>query len=84
MVVQIQPEDWFTLLDNSQKTMDIKPNDIGSAQFKIKPLKLGNSNPVKITARSPQSADAVVKTLIVEAEGVAKEIVDNIVLPAAK
>ncbi len=84
VVVQIQPDSWFDLLDDSQKTINIEPNDIGSAQFKIKPKKLGNANAVKITARSPQAADAVIKTLIVEAEGVAKEEVDNIALSNGK
>ena len=71
-MVQIQNDDWFDLLDDSQKTVNIEANDIGSAKFKIKPNRLGNANEVKITARSPQAADAVIKTLIIEAEGVAR------------
>jgi CD109 antigen len=80
VVVQIEKEDWFDLLDDVQKTVEIKANDIGSVKFKIKPVKLGNASEIKVTARSKQSADAVVKTLIIEAEGVAKEIVDNVTL----
>ena len=81
VVVQIDNADWFDLLDESQKTVDIAPNDVGSVQFQIKPTKLGVSE-LKITARSNQAADAVVKTLIVEPEGVAREDVQNLVLSA--
>jgi CD109 antigen len=37
---------------------------------------------MKITARSNQAADAVVKTLIVAPEGVAREVIENLVLSA--
>jgi CD109 antigen len=84
VTVEIQKENWFDLLDNSQKTIDIKANEIGSAKFRIRPALLGNAHPVKITARSTQAADAVVKTLIVEPEGVARETVDNITLANGK
>jgi CD109 antigen len=77
--VQIQPEAWFDLLDKADASIEIKANDIGSAQFKIRPKLLGTKE-LKITARSPQSADAVIKTLIIEPEGVAKEITDNLSL----
>ena len=79
VLVQIQEEDWFELLDKPAKTIEIEPNDIGGAEFRIGIKKLG-VNGVKVTARSKQAADAVIKTLIVEAEGVARELVDNLVL----
>ncbi|HEX9896646.1 MAG TPA: alpha-2-macroglobulin family protein [Dehalococcoidales bacterium] len=77
--VEIEDSDWFELLDETTKTIEIGANDIGSAQFKIKPNKLGIKD-VKITARSSKAADAVIKTIIVEPEGVARELVDNITL----
>jgi CD109 antigen len=79
VVVQIEKADWFGLLDESEKTVDIKPNDIGGVEFKIKPTKLG-INGVKITARSPQAADAVIKTLVIEPGGVSREMVENVLL----
>ncbi len=79
VLLQIQEEDWFELLNKPEKTIEIEPNDIGGAEFKIRTKKLG-INGVKVTARSKQAADAVIKTLIVEAEGVARELVDNLVL----
>jgi CD109 antigen len=80
--VDIEKADWFDLLDQSTKTLDIAANDIGAAQFKIRPNKIGAALEVKITARSTKAADAVIKTIIVEPEGVAREIVDNLALSA--
>jgi CD109 antigen len=79
VLVQIQQEDWFKLLDASEQSVEIAASDIGSAEFRIRPVKLG-TNSVKVTARSRQAADAVVKELIIEAEGVYRELVDNLIL----
>ncbi len=77
--VQIDPADWFDLLDDAQKSISIAGNDTGGASFKIRPGKLG-TGALKIMARSTEAADAVIKTIIVDPEGVPREIVDNIVL----
>jgi CD109 antigen len=77
--VDIEKSDWFELLDDSTKTITVAANDIGGVQFKIRPTNIGTKD-VKITARSPQAADAVIKTTIIEPEGVAREIVDNLTL----
>ena len=77
--VEIESAGWFDLLDRSQKMVTVKANDIGSVAFLIRPEALGN-NDIKITARSPQKADAVIKPLLVEAEGVSHEVVSNLVL----
>jgi CD109 antigen len=81
--IQIESADWFQLLDESAKSITLAANEIGSAEFKIKPVQLG-TNGVKISARSPQAADAVIKTVIVEAEGVPQEMVDNLSLSNGK
>jgi CD109 antigen len=75
--LEVESSDWFSLLDNQVKKININANDIGSVSFKIRPNKLGNSNQIKISARSPQYADAVIKTLIVEPSGIARESVMN-------
>jgi CD109 antigen len=77
--VDIEASDWFELLDSPTQTISIPANDIGSAQFMIRPVSLG-INDVKVSARSAESADAVVKTIIIEPEGVPREIIDNITL----
>lgn len=79
--VEIEEKDWFDLLDSSEKSVEIGPNDIGGVEFKISPREIG-VNQVKITARSKQAADAAIKTVIVEPEGVAREVVENLTLSA--
>jgi CD109 antigen len=79
VLVTIQEEDWFDLLDEPAKTIEIGANDIGGVSFKISPKKLG-VNQLKITAQSSQAADAVIKTLIIEPEGVSRELVENLIL----
>ncbi len=80
--LDIEKAGWFDLLDQPTNTIEIGPNDIGGAQFIIRPTKTGTANEVKISARSPQAADAAIKTIIIEPEGVAREILDNIALAA--
>ena len=74
--VEIEGAEWFDLLDEPLKSITIDANDIGGADFMIRPKGLG-SNPIKITARSTEAADAVIKELLVEPEGVEEEIVEN-------
>ncbi len=80
-VVEIEKADWFDLLDQPSQSVQVGPNDLGSASFTIRPKRLG-TNKLKVTARSRSSADGVVKELIVEPEGVAREEVDNLVISA--
>ena len=75
--VEIEDADWFDLLDNSAKTVEIGASDVGGTEFIIRPNRLG-INELKITARSNQAADAMIKTIIIEPEGVAREYVDNL------
>jgi CD109 antigen len=79
VLVQLEKAPWFDLLDASEEMVEIKANDIGSASFRIRPTALG-ANSVKISARSSKAADAVVKSIIVNPEGVAREIVENLAL----
>ena len=77
--VELEKADWFDLLDDGSKTATVGPNDVGGVSFKIRPRQLG-TNKLKITARSASAADAVVKELLIEPEGVQRETVDNIIL----
>jgi CD109 antigen len=79
--VELEQAGWFEMLDTSVQHITIAPNDIGGAQFKIRLTKLG-VNQLKVTARSGQAADAVIKDMIVAAEGVSREMVDNLVASA--
>ena len=77
--VEIEEADWFDLLDQPLKSVTIEANDVGGAEFMIRPKGLGG-NSVKVTARSTEAADAVIKDLLVEPEGIEVEIVDNYVI----
>ncbi len=79
--VEIERAEWFELRDDATKVITIPAGDIGGASFDIRPNSLG-SQKVKITARSTQAADAVIKDIIVEPEGVQREEVTNLVLSA--
>jgi CD109 antigen len=79
--VDIEVADWFNLMDQSTKTLEIGPNDIGGTQFMISPKQLGQ-NGVRITARSTEAADAVIKNIIIEPEGVSREMIENLILTA--
>ncbi|HEY41848.1 MAG TPA: alpha-2-macroglobulin [Dehalococcoidia bacterium] len=81
VLVEIEDAGWFDLLDNASQTVEIDANDIGSASFMMRPTELGISS-VQITARSTEAADAVIKTLIIEPEGVAREVVSNLNISA--
>jgi CD109 antigen len=80
-VVELERADWFRLSGEATQTVRIGPNDLGAVTFTIQPAELG-TNKLKVTARSRLSADAIVKELIVEPEGVAREEVENLVLSA--
>lgn len=77
--VDIEAEPWFELLDDSEKSVTIAPNDTGGVEFMIRTTGVGTQT-VKVTARSTEAADAVIKSMIVEPEGVQREYVENGVL----
>ena len=79
--VELHSSEGFDLLDESAKTVMLDPNDVGGVEFRIRPTGLG-ALPLKVSARSLEASDAVIKELLVEPEGVAREIVDNQVLSA--
>ena len=81
--VEIEEADWFELLDDATTTVTVAGGDIGSAEFTIRPKTIGTQL-VKVTARSSEAADAVIKSMIVEPEGVSRETVENVVLPAGQ
>jgi len=79
--VEIEKAGWFQLKDAPIKTVNLGANDIGGVRFTISPRELGN-NSLKISARSTEAADAIIKKLIIEPEGVQRELVENLVLNA--
>jgi CD109 antigen len=81
VLVRIEEAGWFELLDDSAESVTVDANDVGSVEFMIKPNGLG-FNDIKITAQSAEAADAVIKSLLVQPEGVPREFVENLVISA--
>ena len=79
--VELDEADGFDLLDNTTKSVEVGPNNVGGLEFKIRLTELGIL-PLKVTARSSGSADAVIKDLLVEPEGVRHETVENRIISA--
>jgi CD109 antigen len=77
--VELDEAPWFTLLENRTKTVTVDASNVGAASFMIRPTGIGVGQ-LKVTARSSATADAVLKDLIVDPEGVAREVVENVVV----
>jgi CD109 antigen len=71
--------DWFDIIGDDVQTVTVDANGVGYASFTISPTKVGKQI-VEITGQTTERADAVRKDIIVEAEGVTREIIDNGVL----
>jgi CD109 antigen len=69
------------LLEAPEQRLRVEANSVGAASFRIRPAELGVRT-LKVIARGRSAADALVKELLVEPEGVAREEVENFVLPA--
>ena len=81
--VELEKSESFELLDAATKTIMVDPSDVGGLAFNIRLTELG-SVPLKVTARSRESADAVIKDLLVEPEGVRHETVENRIVAAGE
>ena len=79
--VELESSGGFELLDDSAKTVTVGPNDVAGVEFRIRLTEIGTL-PLKVSARSTEAADAVIKELLVEPEGVFREVVENFVLEA--
>ena len=79
--VEMEAAAWFESVGALSDTVAVGPNDVGGAQFTIRPRSLGMQQ-IKVTARSADSADAVIKEIIIVPEGIEREIAQNAVLSA--
>jgi CD109 antigen len=79
--VELERGDWFDLLDTPTVTVSVEPKAVGAAVFTIQPNLLGVRK-LKVTARGSTLADAIIKEIIIEPEGVQRETVENAVLTA--
>ena len=77
--VELSPSDGYELLDSPQRSVTVGPNDIGGAEFRIRLTDVGKMD-LEVSARSTEAADAVIREMLVEPEGVPEELVENLVL----
>ena len=78
-LVELESSDDFELMDDPIKTVAIAAGDLGGAEFDIRLTSLG-AVPLRVAARGANFADAVVKEILVEPEGVRRELVENMIL----
>ena len=81
--MELDESESYELLDAATKTIMVDPSDVGGLEFNIRLTELG-SVPLKVTARSRESADAVIRDLLVEPEGVRHETVENRIVSAGE
>ena len=79
--VELAGSDDYMLLDEAEKSVTVGGSDVGGVEFSVRMTELGNV-PIEVTARSADAADAVIKPIIVEPEGVKHEFVENVILSA--
>ena len=51
MTVNVESEDWFELLDESERTLDLAPGAVESVGFRIRFIKVGNQE-LQVSAHS--------------------------------
>jgi uncharacterized protein YfaS (alpha-2-macroglobulin family) len=66
--LELEQADWFELLDDRVKTMEIGANDISVVYFRVKVEKFG-VQPLKVTAWGSQMSDAILKNVRVYPDG---------------
>lgn len=71
VTLTVEPDDWYTLLDEPSKTIEIGGNDITVVYFRIRAQAFGE-RPFQVTAIGSQMSDAIRKTVRVFPNG--KEI----------
>ncbi len=81
--VDLRAAEWFKLLDLASQQVRVNANSVAAASFLIEPTKLGR-NPLDVTLRSPQRADAVRKEVLIEPEGTKRELITNGLIKSAE
>lgn len=76
VTLELADADWFELLDDAKKTVDLAPGEVGSAGFRIAAKKVGKFD-FEITARGEGASDAVRRLVEIEADGRRVEQVFN-------
>ena len=76
VALSVERAEWFTLLDEPVKTVELTPNQVRHITFRISVRQVGKHQ-LQVTARSTESADAVMRDITVEPDGRRVEHVVN-------
>ncbi|MCQ6962523.1 alpha-2-macroglobulin family protein [Methanolobus chelungpuianus] len=79
VMLTLSDADWFDIVGRDVEEVIVDVNSVGYASFTIRPTSVGRKV-IEIKGQTTEKADAVRKELIVEPEGVTRELVDNGVL----
>jgi len=74
--LELEGDAWFDLLDPGATTIAVEAGSVRAATFRIRPAALGRHE-VRVVARGANKADAVVREIHVEPEGVPAVYVEN-------
>ncbi|MBN1420429.1 MAG: alpha-2-macroglobulin [Planctomycetes bacterium] len=74
--LELEGDEWFELVDPGATTVAVDPGSVLAATFTIRPVALG-LHQVRVVARGANKADAVVREIHVEPEGVPAVYVEN-------
>jgi uncharacterized protein YfaS (alpha-2-macroglobulin family) len=64
----VEPQEWFELLDEPEKRLDIQANDVDVVYFRIRAARFGRQ-PFQVTAWGAAMSDAIVKEVEVLPDG---------------
>ncbi|MDK2911071.1 MAG: antigen [Methanolobus sp.] len=79
VMLTLSDADWFDIVGEDVEEVTVDANSVGYASFTIRPTDVGRKV-IEIKGQTTEKADAVRKELIVEPEGVTRELVDNGIL----
>lgn len=77
LVFEPDGEEWFESMDDPQKIVEVGSNEVRAVYFRIKAVKIGDSQSLKVTAYGTKMSDAVKKSVRVEPNGKMFEVVKN-------
>lgn len=80
--ITLKGEDWFQLVGEDKQQVTVAPNSVSSVSFTIRPAQVG-THVIEIIGQTTEKADAVKKDIIVEPEGVTREVIENGILDNA-
>jgi hypothetical protein len=70
-------EPWFELLDDREKIVELKKNEVRAVSFRLKARKIGEAQTLLVSAYGTKMSDAVKKSVRVEPDGKMFEEVKN-------